>query len=385
MNSVEDDVGLDYKLYIQRSKTDFISANDPKRNSVHKIEKISFGKTIVDRLDYHYEQKTVQYFKIVGESQKFTYNNKIFTTKHQNHYLWKSNDSNIYNSQIKELVTNSVSDVSDYDEHANQMIGTLELNFVPDYKSDDFDIVKMLIPIFKTSRLNKNGLELINCIRTASDVAIPTKNIDMGNFIPTNTPYLINKFGIKSKDSTDYDRSVGVIIFTSSNIHLDDNILQPHFFNVLDIFDEINIGYLEGDDVSEEDPILWSEKGIRLVTEEKNCREVHYEGETLAHSTNKLSGTTIKNMPFEERIGQLMKSPLGLQVVIFITFTLLLFVYKLAMGGLVSTIGEAGETKSNRFLSMTKAGSQSSVGAWILFGIIFAAFFILMKEDWLPN
>ena len=86
----------------------------------------------------------------------------------------------------------------------------------------------MLIPIFKTSRLNKNGLELINCIRTASDVAIPTKNIDMGNFIPTNTPYLINKLD-KSKDSSDYDRSVGVIIFTSSNIHLDDNILQRIF------------------------------------------------------------------------------------------------------------------------------------------------------------
>ena len=37
---------------------------------------------------------------------------------------------------------------------------------------------------------------------------------------------------------------------------------------------------------------------------------------------DKLSGTTIKNMPFEERIGQLMKSPLGFEVVIFITFTI---------------------------------------------------------------
>ena len=29
MNSVEDDVGLDYKLYIQRSKTDFIRLMTP--------------------------------------------------------------------------------------------------------------------------------------------------------------------------------------------------------------------------------------------------------------------------------------------------------------------------------------------------------------------
>ena len=42
------------------------------------------------------------------------------------------------------------------------------------------------------------------------------------------------------------------------------------FSNVLDIFDEINIGYLEGDDVSEEDQFCGQR--IRLVTEEKNCR-----------------------------------------------------------------------------------------------------------------
>tara|TARA_Y100000768_G_scaffold307929_3_gene242032 strand:+ start:1216 stop:2394 length:1179 start_codon:yes stop_codon:yes gene_type:complete len=389
MNSVEDDVGLDYKLYKQRSVDGFISANDGSRNS-YTIEKISFGKTIVDRLDYEYEQNKIQYFQLVGESQKITYNNKKFTTKNQKHYLWKlegTESNNIYNSQLKTFVKDSGN--SNYDEIASKMIGTLEMNFVPEYDSEEFDIVKILIPIFKTKRVNKNGLELMNCIRTVSDIAIPTKNVDMGNFIPTNTPYLVNRFGIKSKNNSgsdkDFDLNVGLFIFTSSDIHLDDNILQPNYLNLLNTFADIDIGYHVDDDISQEEAVAWSSSGIILTSQEKNCREVHYEGETLAHSTNKNGESPLKKIPLEERIGNLMKSPLGLQVVIFIAFSILLFIYKLSMGALVSTIGETTETKSNLFTSMSKAGTHSSIGAWILFGIFFIVFFILMKDDWLTE
>ena len=264
MNSVQDDVGLDYQLYKRQNQTDFdgydtVVGSTPSQN---KISNISFGKSVVDRLDYEHTDGTIiKYFNFVGESQKFTYNDTIFTTKNQNHYLWKDKvsdvgDKNVYHNQIKRFVNISETDAGvnavDADIHygiiSRKIVGTLELNFVPEYKGtsdvDVFDMIKILIPIFKTKRINKQGLELLNCIRTSSDVAIPTKNIDMSDFIPKKTPYLINNVGVNSKSNSEEkckdnppcvndspDLKLGVFIFTSSNIHLDQTMLQPSFFN----------------------------------------------------------------------------------------------------------------------------------------------------------
>jgi hypothetical protein len=407
MNNVEDDVGLNRKLYMQRSKSDFISANDNNRINKSTIDKVSFGKSIVDRLDYEYDKQTIQYFKIVGESQTFTYNNNVFTTKNQNHYLWKLSGqverrNNIYNSQIQNFVNEyedgKWGDVG-YVAHCGKMIGTLELNFVPEYKSTDFDIVKILIPVFKTNRINKNGTQLLNCIRGGSDVAIPTKNIDMGDFIPKNIPYLINKFDVNSKENSiancenddsveckkTFNIQVGVFVFTSSNIHVDDNVIHPRFFNTLQTFGEINIGYQQQSDVTQEIAIAWFPKGIQTVSHEKNCKEIYYEGETLTHSTDKISKISGAKISFEKRIGKLVKSQMGLQIVIISLVSIIYIVYKFLMGGLVSSVGEATTTKSNYITSMTKAGTHYSAGAWILFIGVFIAFVHLMKDDWIEK
>ena len=323
MNSVQDDVGLDYQLYKRQNQTDFEGRDDVSPNTVspNDITKISFGKSVVDRLDYEHTDGTIiKYFNFVGESQKITYKDTIFTTKKQNHYLWKDKvsdvgDKNVYHNQIQRFVNSSVNgnDDTHYSDLGRKIVGTLELNFVPEYKGtsdvDVFDMIKILIPIFKTKRINKQGLELLNCIRTSSDVAIPTKNIDMSDFIPKKIPYLINNVGVNSKsnseekcadsecDSSIPDLKLGVFIFTSSNIHLDKTMLQPSFFNSIDQLEKITIGYLWGGDVMMRDfidddrlrSIKWVAKGIQYVSSEKKCTELYNEGETLKHSVNILN------------------------------------------------------------------------------------------------
>jgi hypothetical protein len=416
MNSVQDDVGLDYQLYKRQNQTDFEGRDDVSPNTVspNDITKISFGKSVVDRLDYEHTDGTIiKYFNFVGESQKITYKDTIFTTKKQNHYLWKDKvsdvgDKNVYHNQIQRFVNSSVNgnDDTHYSDLGRKIVGTLELNFVPEYKGtsdvDVFDMIKILIPIFKTKRINKQGLELLNCIRTSSDVAIPTKNIDMSDFIPKKIPYLINNVGVNSKsnseekcadsecDSSIPDLKLGVFIFTSSNIHLDKTMLQPSFFNSIDQLEKITIGYLWGGDVMMRDfidddrlrSIKWVAKGIQYVSSEKKCTELYNEGETLKHSVNKLINSSMKKMPLAERIGQMIKSPIGLMVVIIMTFSVILACYKLIMNIIVSNIGETSQSQKHLFRPMSKAGAQSSLGAWIVFVLVFVAY--AKNVQWMP-
>ena len=298
-------------------------------------------------------------------------------------------------------------DDTHYSDLGRKIVGTLELNFVPEYKGtsdeDVFDMIKILIPIFKTNRINKQGLELLNCIRTSSDVAIPTKNIDMADFIPKKIPYLINNVGVNSKSNSEEkckdnppcvndspDLKLGVFIFTSSNIHLDQTMLQPSFFNSIDQLEKITIGYLWGgdvmltpfNDIRGMGSIKWVDRGIQYVSSEKKCREVYNEGETLKHSVNKLANSSMKKMPLEERIGQMIKSPMGLMVVIIMTFSVILACYKLIMNIIVSNIGETSQTQNHLLQPRSKAGAQSSLGAWIVFVLVFVAY--AMNVEWMP-
>lgn len=351
MNSIEDEVSLDYKLY-----TDGTGFEGASR--ANKISKLTLGKSVVDRLDIEIEEgKKIKYFKFVGESPKITYNNAVFTTKSQNHYLWSDDNKNVYNSEMITAVPSDSADTN-YADLAGKMIASLELNFVPEYKSTDFDLLKVVIPIFKTDRINKNGLELLNCIRMTDDAVMPTKNIDIAGFLPKETSYFINKFEITKPDTT--TANVGVFIFTSSNIHLDDNTIQPSFFNSLDLLESSATKDIPLDGGAHE----WIGSGIKYSSEEKKCREVYNEGETITHAINKLVDSSMKKVPIGQIIGQMIKSPLGLMVMIIIIFTSIMVIYKLILYVILSNIGE----------TPSKAGSQTSVGAWVVFVLVFGAF-----------
>jgi len=362
MNNIEDDVGFDSSFFVKYSWG--LSNKNPLKN---EITKLSFGKSIVDRLEYEYDTTKLHYFQIVGDSQTFTYKNNIFTTQNQKQYLWKnSENTNIYNKTFLH-----VDEISN--NNRSMMIGTLEMNFVPEFKSPDFDVIKILLPVFKTNRINKNGVELLNCIRMANDIAIPTKNIDMSDFIPKNVPYFIKDIHVKSEGQEEYDIKVGAFIFSSSNIHLDENTIQPHYFNILNKF--IDMGYYTRKDILEKEN-FWIEDGIKFKSQEKNCREVHYEGETFTHSTNKNNSISIENMPIEERIGQIIQSPLGLQIVIIVVFLIILIIYKIILNTILKRIGETSET-----WYMSKAGEHYSSGAFLIFIIIFISFAHMMSDD----
>jgi len=363
MNNIEDQVSFDYNFYIEKNED--LTKSIPISKKL--ISKLSFGKSIVDRLDYQYGTSTLQYFQIVGESQKITLHDTVYTTQKQKHYLWKtSENTNIYNKEF--LGVDAISN-----NNPSMMIGTLELNFVPEYESlekNDFlipNIIKILIPVFKTNHVNKNGIELLNCIRMASDIAIPTKNIDMGDFIPKNVPYYIKVAEVDSSIK------VGTFIFTSSNIHLDDNTIQPHFFNIINKHKDI--GDYTPDDISTLE-LYFIEKGVEFKTQEKNCRELHYEGETFTHATNKNTSVSIEDMPIEERLGKLIQSPLGLQIVVIAFIFIILMIYKIIVGGLLSRIGETSQS-----WFMSKAGTHYSTGAFVIFIILFISFVHMMSDD----
>ena len=118
------------------------------------------------------------------------------------------------------------------------------------------------------------------------------------------------------------------------------------------------------------------------MSSEKKCTELYNEGETLKHSVNKLINSSMKKMPLEERIGQMIKSPIGLMVVIIMTFSVILACYKLIMNIIVSNIGETSQSQKHLFRPMSKAGAQSSLGAWIVFVLVFVAY--AKNVQWMP-
>ena len=349
MPELDFEVNLSYKLLKERFKQGF---SGDKYGYAPNIYDYSFGTTIIDRLTQDISgtgpdgggTSEINYFKIIGDSQEFTLDNKVYTTDLQTHFLWRHSElghhqanANIYGDAIYKMFTGGGEGGAPegmgtaYNNIAGKMIGTLELNLVPAW-GDKYDIsgalgkidrLKILIPIFKTGAINKNGMELLNCMKTDNDSWVPTKKIDMSGFIPKTTPYILSKFKYASsiyrdkKDGGNHD--VCTLIFMSSNIHLDETYYQHDQFNDIILFNR------EGHYVSDTSQFLFHNlKGIQHKFNSKKCTELYNEGETSSGYNN-----STKLEQKQTTLAALVSSPQGVSVIFIFVIFLFRIIYKL--------------------------------------------------------